>query len=364
MIIRSTRPVLIPPKRYIFNGIVFSLLLFFVTACSLPGRRHVSGTIKPVVITEKVRYDSDDPAIWIDRTHPEKSLVLGTDKHEDGSLFVFDLNGRILPEKTVHGLRRPNNVDVEYGIVLNGKPVDIAVVTERQTGKLRVFTLPAMHAVDGGGIPVFVGETDRLPMGIALYKRASDGSVYAIVSRKHGPEDATYLWQYRLEDDGNGRIRGVPVRKFGNWSGKKEIEAVAVDDDAGYVFYSDEGVGVRQYLADPDAHASDRELSLFASEGFMQDHEGIAVCSGVDGKPVIIVSDQGAGKLHCFTTAENGTKKGGKIYKSRILRISALETDGIDASSYLKTTRFPRGILVAMSDDRTFHYYSLKDLGF
>ncbi|NTU96439.1 MAG: phytase [Chlorobiaceae bacterium] len=344
---------------WIFNSLVWALLLFFVTACSLPGRRHVSGTIRPVVITEKVRYDSDDPAIWIDRAHPEKSLVLGTDKDVDGSLFVFDLNGRILPEKTVHGLRRPNNVDVEYGLVLNGKPVDIAVVTERLTGKLRIFSLPAMEALDGGGIPVFAGEADRSPMGIALYKRASDGSVYALVSRKHGPADGTYLWQYRLEDDGNGRIRGVQVRKFGKWSGKKEIEAVAVDDDAGYVFYSDEGVGVRQYLADPDAPGSGNELSLFATGGFMQDHEGIAVCSGDDGKPVVIVSDQGAGKLHVFSTADHGNER-----SSRALRISAIETDGIDATAEIRTSRFPHGILVAMSDDGRFHYYSLQDLGF
>jgi 3-phytase len=360
----NLRPAAIPLNRHVFAGMVSVLVLCCVTACSLPGRRHVSGTIKPAVITEKVRYDSDDPAIWIDRARPEKSLVLGTDKHEDGSLFVFDLNGRILPEKTVHGLMRPNNVDVEYGFLLNGKPVDIAVVTERLSGKLRVFTLPEMKAVDNGGIPAFVGERDCLPMGIALYRRISDGSVYAIVSRKHGPTEGTYLWQYRLEDDGKGRVRGILVRKFGKWSGKKEIEAVAVDDDAGYVYYSDEGVGVRQYLADPDAPGSRNELSFFASGGFMQDHEGIAVCSGADGKSVVIVSDQGAGKLHFFTTAENGTKQEGKTYKSRISRISAMETDGIDASSYLKTTRFPHGILVAMSDDRTFHYYSLKDLGF
>ena len=103
------------------------------------------------------------------------------------------MNGRILSEKTVFGLKRPNNVDVEYGLLLKGKPVDIAVVTERLTGMLRIFSLPGLQAVDNGGIPVFVGESDRSPMGTALYKRISDGSVYAMVSRKHGPVDGTYI---------------------------------------------------------------------------------------------------------------------------------------------------------------------------
>ncbi len=129
-------------------------------------------------------------------------------------------------------------------------------------------------------------------------------------------------------------------------------------------YYSDEQFGVRQYLSDPDAQESDLELSLFATGNFQQDHEGIAICSGIDGKPVVIVSDQGGGKLHFFTDAGNYPDKGGKKYISRILRIAAVETDGIDASSDLKTARFPHGILVAMSNDRTFHYYSLKDLGF
>lgn len=42
------------------------------------------------------------------------------------------------------------------------------------------------------------------------------------------------------------------VRKFGTWSGKKEIESVAVDDELGFIYYSDEGVGVRKYAADPE----------------------------------------------------------------------------------------------------------------
>jgi 3-phytase len=67
----------------------------------------------------------------------------------------------------------PNNVDVEYGLSLNGHPTDIAVATERQTHKLRVFSLPDMQAVDGSGLEMFMGETGasyRGLMGIALYK--------------------------------------------------------------------------------------------------------------------------------------------------------------------------------------------------
>jgi 3-phytase len=95
--------------------------------------------IKPAVITEAVKYDTDDPAIWVNKADPSKSLVIGTDKNTDGALYVFDLDGKIVADKVIRGLNRPNNVDLAYGLMLNGKPTDIAITTERMTHKLRIF---------------------------------------------------------------------------------------------------------------------------------------------------------------------------------------------------------------------------------
>ena len=71
-------------------------------------------------------------------------------------------------------------------------------------------------------------------MGIGLYRRPKDGAIFAIVSPKAGPK-TNYLWQYRLDDDGTGRVKATFVRRFGAFSGNGEIEAVAVDDELGYV---------------------------------------------------------------------------------------------------------------------------------
>ncbi len=247
--------------------IVVALVMIF--GCSQKNS-NTSNKLVPVVITEQTNHDTDDPAIWIHPTDPTQSLIVGTDKNEDGALYVYTMDGKIDKQKTVRGLKRPNNVDIEYGLILNGKPTDIAVTTERFENRLRVFSLPDMKAIDNGGIDVFVGEDLRAPMGIALYKRPSDGAVFAVVGRKEGPTDSTYLWQYRLEDDGNGNVKGKKVREFGIWSGIKEIEAIAVDDALGYVYYSDENVGIRKYHADPDAENADlrrnRLVSVFRNE--------------------------------------------------------------------------------------------------
>lgn len=57
--------------------------------------------LTPKIITEEVKWDSDDPAIWIHPDDPSKSLIIGTDKNVDGALYVFDLEGKIIEEKVV-----------------------------------------------------------------------------------------------------------------------------------------------------------------------------------------------------------------------------------------------------------------------
>ena len=136
------------------------LSLFFILFTSfLSCNVQDSSKVKiPVIVTEKVKSDSDDPAIWFNKEDPAKSFIIGTDKGNDtldGGLYVFDLNGKIDYGKSVLGLKRPNNVDIAYGLMVLGKKTDIAVCTERNTNTIRVFSLPEMQSIDNGGIPVF-----------------------------------------------------------------------------------------------------------------------------------------------------------------------------------------------------------------
>ena len=319
-----------------------------------------SDMLKPVVVTERVLGDSDDPAIWLNPTNPAGSLVLGTDKNDSlGGVYVFDLAGRVDRTRTVTPLRRMNNVDVVSGVRLGGPRMDIAAATERNRMALRVFELPDMRPLDCGGIRLFDGDTVRAPMGVALYQRPRDGAVFAIVGGKSGPRDGTYLWQYRLELDGAGCVRGVKVREFGAYSGRAEIEAIAVDDSLGYVYYSDEQAGVRKYHADPDA--GNQELALFATSDFIEDHEGIGIFRGENGRGYLLVSDQSGGRLHVF--AREGTKADPHAHPVlAVIPVSAVHTDGLEVTSSPVGPAFPKGMLVMMSDDGTFHFYRWEDV--
>lgn len=331
------------------------LLTFLTIAC----QSSAQNVVKPVVITDTVRHDTDDPAIWINPKDPAQSLVIGTDKDQDGGLYVFDLKGKIVRE--VHDLKRPDNVDVAYGLTLAGKPTDIAVTTERFTHKLRIFSLPDMKPVDNGGLEMFVGDTSngfRDLMGIALYKNPA-GVLYAMVGRKSGPTDGSYIGQYRLEDDGKGQVRATLVRKFGAYSGKKEIESIAVDAELGYVYYSDEGVGVRKYYADPEKGS--QELALFAKTGFTEDHEGISIYKTGPKTGYILVSDQGANQFHIFKReGEVGNPNEYKLVK--VVKVAAQVSDGSDVTNVALGKQFPHGLFVVMSDDKTFHYYRWEDV--
>lgn len=328
-------------------------------ASSAAQKHHVAGKIESVVVTEPAQHDTYAPAIWIHPEDPSKSLIIGTDKDEDGALYIFDLKGKIIEEKVVRGLKRPNNVDVGYGFMINGQPIDIAVVTERLTNKIRIFRLPDMQTMDNGGIAVFEGEDFRVPMGLALYKRPFNGNIYAIVGRKDGPQDGTYLWQYLLEDDGSENIQARKVREFGIYSGNKEIEAIAVDDELGYVYYSDEGTGVRSYFADPDS--TNVELAMFATSGFADDYEGISIYTKNDKTGYLIVSDQQANKFHLFT--REGTKENPHDHRMvKIFDASTISSDGSEVTSIALNEDYPEGLFVAMSDDKTFHYYSWNDI--
>ena len=355
--------------KLVFFGTGWLLLSWAQHACRTEAQqiRERSGVafsdsiVRPTIVTDSVRHDSDDPAVWINPNDPAQSLIIGTDKEQDGGLYVFGLDGKAKPDLQVKGLQRPDNVDVEYGLVLNGKPTDIAVTTERFTHKLRIFALPTMTPVDGGGLDMFVGETGtayRDLMGIALYKNKS-GAVYAIVGRKTGPTNGTYLWQYLLTDNGTGQVKATLVRKFGQYSGKKEIEAIAVDDELGYVYYSDEGVGVRQYFADPEK--GNTELSLFATTGFTQDHEGISIYRLSNKTGYILVSDQGANRFHIFS--REGTPK--QPYEHplvKVVTVSAHQSDGSETVSVPLNDTFKHGLFIAMSDDRTFQLYRWEDI--
>ncbi len=329
---------------------VFFVVIFWSCDNKLP-------KIAPTLITEKTPFDTDDPAIWVDKANPDQSIVFGTDKDQtNGGVYAFNLDGKIIPEKSITQLNYPNNVDVAYNFKLNDSTfTDILMFTEREKHQIRVYSIPEMLPLDNGGFPVFTDESsieNRRPMGIASYMDKLSNRTYAIVSRKTGPK-TNYLYQYEILSDSLGSLTTKLVRKFGNFSGEKEIEAIAVDEELGYVYYADEGYCIRKYYANPDK--LNEELDCFGSEYFKDDIEGIAIIKDKEGNGYLIVSNQQDHSFNIFERQTNAYLK--------TLNLGTTETDGCEVTTVALGSKFPNGLFVSMNDTREFYFHDLKSLG-
>ncbi|MCH4551852.1 phytase [Aestuariibaculum lutulentum] len=308
--------------------------------------------IVATAITETTPHDTDDPAIWVNKANPEQSIVFGTDKDEvNGGVYAFNLDGKIIPEKSLTGVSYPNNVDVEYGFKLNDSTqTDIMIFTEREKHQVRVYSVPDMTPLDNGGFKVFADETDvemKRPMGVSIYKNPKSGAISFFVSRKVGPTEG-YLYQYELMSDSLG-VKANLLRKVGTFSGQKEIEAIAVDDASGTLYYSDEGVGIRKYHANPEQGSE--EVSLFGGEHFKADIEGIAIANYND-KGFLVVSNQQAHTFNVFDLKTNTFIKE--------INLGTVETDGCDVTTIALGGKYPSGLFVSMSDNKTFLFHDLS----
>jgi 3-phytase len=340
--------------------------------CRAPAKPAAAPTPLPVAVaTEPAGEDADDPAIWVNRTSPADSRVFATNKTAApaGALVAYDLTGRV--RQRIDGLDRPNNVDVEYGFRLGGETVDVAVATERYQRRLRVYRVGADGSLadvsSPEGLRVFEGEPGErgAPMGVGLYRRPRDGAVFAIVSRKEMPS-AGGLWQYRLEDDGQGRVRAVKVRELGGIVLGNEVEAIVVDDALGFVYYAEEPRAIHKWHADPDHEDAARELARFGEGDFRADREGLAVYGVAHGSGLLLATDQLLGASRYLAYRREGRPGAPHDHSevAAVLEGGADATDGLDATATPLGPAFPHGLVVAMNDGgRNFLFYRPEDLG-
>lgn len=315
--------------------------------------------LRPRGETGAVPGDADDCAIWVHPTDPARSLLIGTDKAASPGpgLHVWDLRGR---ELQVVPVPRPNNVDVRSGFQLGGRTASIVVCNARSTRELRVFRIdPESGRLEDvtvpGGIP-----TPELadPYGLCLYRRRRDGTLYAIESTQEGDSDRLHQW--RLEDDGTGRVRGVHVRAFGAGTLASVVEGLVADDELGHLYAAEEGKAVHKFWADPDS--SGAPLAAFArGDGIEGDREGLAIWDGGGGRGWILLSSQRDGSVKVYRReGEPGAPHAHPLVATLAPRGSR-RTDGLDVTSAV-LPGFPAGLLAKHdSGGRRFVLYSWAD---
>ncbi len=327
----------------------FAVVLVVAAAASLfLLHAGAAGTaVRPTLEFPAVPGDADDCAIWVHPTDPAKSLIIGNDKDPDekSGLYVYDLEGN---ELQFLPLGEASNVDVRKGMELDGKPVDICVAVDRSRRIPRVYvidpesrTLRCMNANWGPQV------RKNRPYGFALYKRPTDGAIFAFVSKLQ----ATDIQQYRLVDNGAGRIAFRLVRQFGGSVIRTHLEGMVADDELGFLYASDEEHAIHKFHADPDA--SGEPVATFGTgDGIDGDREGLAIYKTSPTTGYLLVSSQGNSTVKIYQ------REGDNKFLKTIDTVGAYRTDGIEVTSYPLGRQFPHGLLVCHdSRDDNFAAY-------
>jgi 3-phytase len=279
---------------------------------------------------------ADDPAIWVNKKRPQKSVVIGTNKQQ--GLFVYDLQGREVQRFNTGKL---NNVDVRYGVQFGKKVVDIAVATNRDDNSLAVYTIDP-----GNGKLTFSGSiaTDLEEIyGFCLYQNSS-GATYAIPNAKSGEFQQIELTALVDQTNKNNLVwQGKKVRSF---FVRSQPEGCVADDKKQRLFIGEEDEAVWTIGAEPNAGTS-VELVLRAGDLLVADVEGMGIYQGKH-KNYLVVSSQGNNTYVILEAAAP--------YKPRgVIRIDmdadrgidgVSETDGLEVTHANLGGTFGEGMLV------------------
>ncbi|QGZ93534.1 phytase [Terricaulis silvestris] len=296
--------------------------------------------VHPSVETRPVETDgdaADDPAIWVDRNNPSRSIIIATQKQS--GLYVYDLQGRVL-QFLPDG--RMNNVDVRDNFSLGGQTVSIATASNRTDDSISIYRIDAatrrLSDVSDGVQPT--GFVD--PYGLCMYQSAQSGKTYVFVTDSNGP-----LRQWELIDAGNGRIRAERVRDI---PFATQTEGCVADDATGVLYVAEEDIGLWRVGAEPDAPATPVSvITVEANEALKDDLEGIGLYDLGGGRGYLVLSSQGNNTYAVFRREGNNDYVGSFAVLADAARgIDGIsETDGLEVLSANLGGAYGNGIFIA-----------------
>ncbi|MHC4742157.1 MAG: phytase, partial [Planctomycetota bacterium] len=308
------------------------------------------------VETEAVAHSgdsADDAKIWVHPTDPDRSIIIGTDKHgTEGGLAVYDLTGRqiFFAEDG-----KMNNVDVRYDFPLGDDKVDIVCTGNRTDDSIAVYSIDpnTRELTDIAARTISIGIAEAY--GSCLYRSRRTGKYYAFVNDKNGDVE-----QWELFDNQSGKVDAVLMRAFDVGG---QLEGMVADDRFGWVYIGEEDVGIWKYGAEPDAPIDDANRVLVDStdpdaEGHLvADVEGLTIYYAEGGDGYLIASSQGehdrdhplADTFAVYRrNANNEFVMSFRIVENAGMGIDGVsDTDGIGVTSAFLGEAFPNGVFVA-----------------
>ncbi|MFB6319873.1 phytase [Saccharicrinis sp. FJH54] len=321
-----------------------SLLVFFVLSCNRPGEgsrkagehiKHlVNATTETTPVPEGRNDDSaDDPAIWINRTDPEKSIIVGTDKK--GGMATYNLDGK---ELYYLASGKMNNCDIRQGYSLNGDTVDIVAASNRSFQSISLFQIYPDGKLDTVHARLIPSQMQDEVYGLCMYHSRKTEKFFVFVNSKAGEVE-----QWELFTNGN-KVDAKMVRSF---SVGTQTEGMVTDDENAVLYLGEEQAGIWKFNAEPDGSTNGTFVKNSSEDNrnIKYDIEGLAIYDSGNGNGLLMASSQGNYTYAVFERQDSNRYLGSfRITDGEVDGVE--ETDGIDISAVPMGPKYPKGILV------------------
>jgi len=336
--------------------VIFMLSVLLGGFCFLESACAEVFQVMATVETDPVAHDgdsADDAKVWVHPTEPNKSAIIGTDKHDtEGGLAVYDLTGRLIYFAKDGKM---NNVDVRYNFPMGNMKLDIVAVSNRTNDNIAVYVInPISRGLTNIAARTISVGVDGI-YGQCLYQSLRTGKYYAFVNDKKGEVE-----QWELFDNMSGKVDAVRVRSFDVGT---QTEGMVADDQLGYLYVGEEDVGIWKYGAEPNDPADNANRVLVDSTNtdagghLVADVEGLTIYYARGGDGYLIASSQGEDNTtHTLANTFAVYRRDGKneyVMSFRIVENTALgidgvsNTDGIGLAGVFLGSAFAKGIFVA-----------------
>jgi 3-phytase len=309
---------------------------------TLVTRQHalVTGTAAPKAETVQIRGSgdrADDPAIWIHPTDPSLSTVIGTNKSPGarGGLHVYNLDGSEI-QFVQDG--KTNNVDLRYRFRLQGSPTALVAASNQYANTIALYRVnPATRRLENAAARPIV--SDVKVHGLCMYRSFRTGKFYAFVTSKSGRID-----EWELFESAPGLVDGRLVRSF---DAGERTEGCVADDVLGYLYVSEQDVGIWKYGAEPDAGPERLSVDTVEPSGNLEaDVEGLAIYYAGPSDGYLIASSQGSSTFAVYRRARNNHFLGMFRIQAGVGVDEVTVTDGLDVTNVPLGRSFSRGLLV------------------
>lgn len=317
-------------------------LVIAVLLAGLPVLAQQPIQVRPTLETDPVLGSGtvvQGAALWVHPSDPASSLLLVADNQF--GLLLYRTDGSLLSALSSDGVAA--GVDVQEGVQVTGIAQPLVVVASPSLQGLVAYIVdPTTLAIRRAGLSPITTQ-GFIPNSVALYVSPTSGRFFAFAGSATG-----LVAQFELTGQvGDGGVQVTPARTFDVGD---SVVGLAVDDTLRTLYVVEQGVGIWQYGAEPDAGDARTLVDGVTGGGLSQPLGGVALYTASGGRGYLLAVSGGEDSVRIYEREPSA-----HVFRGSF---TVVEDGGIDAvnrprhvvvTHRAQGTRFPLG-LVAVHD--------------